>query len=417
MRRFLFVGPSLPGAREHVGGAAHVLPPVRAGGLLALDPGPGDVIGIVDGLFHQVRSVQHKEILHAIGCGASVLGAASMGALRAAELAPFGMRGVGRVHADFASGRLTADDEVAVVHTGREHGYRGLTFPLVSLRYTLEDLTRSGGLSPGEAERILGHARALHYSERTFARLGDLVDVETLRSAWMDAKKDDALALIDAMSRPPGPADPGNARVPDTIYLHGWRLSREMARTGAGPALRVYQLFGSDYPEFYARLVADLVRNDCLARCGPQADTPFGDPLLDHAHHDGHLPPGEPPAPLRNALIAAFRLHPDVTPDAEAGRRLLALGLGPRAREIHDLARTVNQDAESRIPGFSTELIPDDRLAGFAGDLYGVRPDDLENTARMRGISGAEPLIAALRPYYLLAKYNPETVALALRDP
>ncbi len=52
---------------------------------------------LIDGYFHQVPSVQHKEILYALHQGLAVFGCSSMGALRAAELADFGMVGIGRV--------------------------------------------------------------------------------------------------------------------------------------------------------------------------------------------------------------------------------------------------------------------------------------------------------------------------------
>ena len=63
-------------------------------------------IGLIDGYFERVPSVSHKEILWAMSQGIVVIGAASMGALRAAELAPFGMLGVGLtgLMASFMSG-------------------------------------------------------------------------------------------------------------------------------------------------------------------------------------------------------------------------------------------------------------------------------------------------------------------------
>ena len=45
-----------------------------------------------------------------------------MGALRAAELHAFGMRGVGRIFEAFRDGELEDDDEVAVVHGPAEPG-------------------------------------------------------------------------------------------------------------------------------------------------------------------------------------------------------------------------------------------------------------------------------------------------------
>ena len=58
-----------------------------------------DAILIVDGEFGQSLSVWHKEILHALHRGIRVVGASSMGALRAAELDRFGMEGVGEIYA------------------------------------------------------------------------------------------------------------------------------------------------------------------------------------------------------------------------------------------------------------------------------------------------------------------------------
>ena len=63
-------------------------------------------IGIVDGLFGNFPAVWHKEILFAIASGVEVSGAASMGALRAAELSRFGMIGSGRIYRMFTDRRM-----------------------------------------------------------------------------------------------------------------------------------------------------------------------------------------------------------------------------------------------------------------------------------------------------------------------
>ena len=64
------------------------------------------MIGLVDGRYEDIAAVWHKEILYAIEQGALVFGAASMGALRAAECADFGMIGVGAVFERYRSGEL-----------------------------------------------------------------------------------------------------------------------------------------------------------------------------------------------------------------------------------------------------------------------------------------------------------------------
>lgn len=78
---------------------ATYLPPVSQGDIAGLLRRRPRVIGIIDGYFERVPAVWHKEILLALSAGVHVVGGASMGALRAAELHSFGMVGVGEVFA------------------------------------------------------------------------------------------------------------------------------------------------------------------------------------------------------------------------------------------------------------------------------------------------------------------------------
>ena len=102
---------------------ATVLPPARQGDIYrAVRHYAPRAIGLIDGAFAEVRAVWHREILWALSQGVHVFGAASMGALRAVELAPFGMRGVGAVYQAYQTGvwpgfdeLFEDDDEVAVL--------------------------------------------------------------------------------------------------------------------------------------------------------------------------------------------------------------------------------------------------------------------------------------------------------------
>lgn len=76
---------------------AEVAPPIAFGQALSYDLRSGDTLLIVDGLFFQQPSVRHKELLTLMADGVRVVGSSSMGALRAAELHPFGMEGYGWV--------------------------------------------------------------------------------------------------------------------------------------------------------------------------------------------------------------------------------------------------------------------------------------------------------------------------------
>ena len=51
----------VPGAVTH--------PPVRHGDLLRLDPAPGMTVVIIDGAWHQVPAVRHREILWLLAHG------------------------------------------------------------------------------------------------------------------------------------------------------------------------------------------------------------------------------------------------------------------------------------------------------------------------------------------------------------
>ena len=60
-------------------------------------------------------SLWHLDLRIALSEGVHVLSAASMGALRAVEIAPFGMVGIGAVYRAYAEGRLTNDADVALL--------------------------------------------------------------------------------------------------------------------------------------------------------------------------------------------------------------------------------------------------------------------------------------------------------------
>ena len=101
-------------------------------------------IGLIDGYFERVPAVWHKEILWALSQGIHVFGSASMGALRAAELAPFGMIGVGAIFEAYRDGILEDDDEVAVAHGPADTGYRAGSDAMVNIRATLARAVQHG---------------------------------------------------------------------------------------------------------------------------------------------------------------------------------------------------------------------------------------------------------------------------------
>lgn len=210
----IFLGPSLARAKAEQELDAVYLPPVAQGDVTrALTTLRPRAIGIIDGYFECVPAVWHKEILHALDQGVAVFGAASMGALRAAELHPFGMTGVGAVFEAYRDGRLEDDDEVAVTHGPAELGYPVLSEAMVNIRRTLSDAAADGCLSAGMAVRLEHLAKELPYRERTYGRIVaiaaeiglDAAELARLK-AWLpagrfDQKGDDARRMLRTMRR------------------------------------------------------------------------------------------------------------------------------------------------------------------------------------------------------------------------
>jgi hypothetical protein len=108
----IFLGPTLAVADARAELDAVYLPPVSAGDVYRLWRRRPQAIGIVDGYFERVPAVWHKEIMWIMERGVHVFGSAGIGALRAAELDTFGMRGVGRIYQSFKDGTSDKDDEL-----------------------------------------------------------------------------------------------------------------------------------------------------------------------------------------------------------------------------------------------------------------------------------------------------------------
>lgn len=234
----VFVGPTLQ--REDVERLcpdACVHEPVACGDVYRIGRQRPRGIAIIDGYFDHRLSVWHKEILWALSLGIPVYGAGSMGALRAAELAAFGMRGVGAVFAQYRDGVIEDDDEVAVVHEEREHGYRSRSHALVNIRATLAAAQRAGAVTEGDAGEVLRVAKATFYADRTFqlalrsARLHperrEELEAWWLRQGLVDQKRTDAIELLVTMSR-----DAESGESPTVPIFHFettnfWRVLRE----------------------------------------------------------------------------------------------------------------------------------------------------------------------------------------------
>lgn len=236
--KIVFAGPSLPDAAAFCSDGIDARPPAAHGDVLAAVRAGATAIGLIDGNFENLAPVWHKEILHALNEGVAVFGAASMGALRAAECASFGMVGIGRIYEDYATGRRMDDADVALLHGPAELGYPPLSLPLVNVEATLDQLEATDAIDKYYIFTLREAARDLFYKDRTWstvlekagmAKDRDLL-MQLLHAAAVNQKRDDALALVRALSdyEPQAPAKRGNWTFRSTAQ---WRIATGQPKT------------------------------------------------------------------------------------------------------------------------------------------------------------------------------------------
>lgn len=230
----VFAGPSLPPA-DRLDPRFDWRPPAAAGDLLALADRPPRRLCLIDGYFDWRPAPWHKELLALMARGTLVFGAASMGALRAAELHRFGMVGIGAIFRAYRDGRLTGDDEVALVHAGERLGWAPLSVPMVEIRATLVAARRAGLVEPAQARAISSLVRDIHFADRDWpvmakacaaGRLIGPAGFARLQAMHVELKRADARACLAAALAPspqPRPAAPP----PNTCFMRALA-----ARTG-----------------------------------------------------------------------------------------------------------------------------------------------------------------------------------------
>ncbi|WP_050043617.1 TfuA-like protein [Bradyrhizobium sp. LTSPM299] len=168
-RMIVFAGPSTAEIDMRKHAVATYAPPVRRGDLASVQG--YDIIVIVDGEFGQSMSVSPKEILGLIEQGKTVIGASSMGALRASELDRCGMIGVGWVYDYFRRSAVRRDGDVALVYSPFD--MKPITVPMVDLEFWMEGATRAGLVPRRDGGRLLKAARGIFFADRTSDRLMD----------------------------------------------------------------------------------------------------------------------------------------------------------------------------------------------------------------------------------------------------
>jgi hypothetical protein len=214
--KILFVGPTLYGdVRDGRLAAAPEIEcrgPAAQGDIAKAVLAGATAIGLVDGRYEDVAAPWHKEILFGLSEGVAMLGAGSLGALRAAECAAFGMIGVGLIYERLAAGDIIDDSDVAQLHAPAEMGYLPLTEAFVNVDATLRNLAASHLLDQATSLRLAEVGRSIFFKQLTFERIFELCALPGTEGARLatlvlanriDLKRQDAMTLVRRMGELP----------------------------------------------------------------------------------------------------------------------------------------------------------------------------------------------------------------------
>lgn len=202
----VFLGPSAPASDIlSILPDAIIRPPARRGDLYTYRILRHEFFLILDGAFGNVLSISPREVVDVVREGAVVVGASSMGALRAADCLPAGVHGVGIIFRLFNSRIISSEDEVAVLFR-EDRPFPPLTEPLVNMRIALRRATRKGLVTASEAEGIISAAQSLHFTRRTwhgtYQKAGRHLPGEMLDFLQaIDTKRSDAVQAANKVSK------------------------------------------------------------------------------------------------------------------------------------------------------------------------------------------------------------------------
>lgn len=224
----VFLGPSLEAETARSILPANYYPPVELGDVYRLLATGIEMVVVIDGVFYASAPVWQRELAAALDFGITVVGASSMGALRAAELAPYGMIGCGTIYDWYREGKIYGDDEVALLHLDAEYGFRKMSEPLVNIRYNLDRACHCGIITPEQGEGIAEYLKGRYFGYRTYELLFDSSPFlqlpqpvqarlrKFLSEESVDLKRADAVKTLEYCARYKKPANSGRK----TLAIH-----------------------------------------------------------------------------------------------------------------------------------------------------------------------------------------------------
>lgn len=179
----IFLGPSLSREKAKDILEADYRPPAKKGDLLRLADLTKDItmVGLVDGFFLQDYPPTPIEVYQlATKKNMLLVGAASLGALRAVELEKFGMIGIGKIFELYKTGKIDADDEVAVTFEEGQHTLQSEA--MIDIRFNLFIAKRKGIIDERTKREITKVAKNVYFPFRNYTDILDLTKQQYPRS-------------------------------------------------------------------------------------------------------------------------------------------------------------------------------------------------------------------------------------------
>lgn len=181
--------------------------PAKKGDFLMLsqDSDEKKYVGFIDGVFLHDYPPSPIEVYHlATRKNIELIGASSLGALRAVELEKFGMKGIGKIFQLYKNGIINADDEVAVTFVRENNILQSEA--MIDIRFNLFLAYKKGIITNQTKKRIAKIAKNIYFPFRNYEDIIKLTqqqfpsiynELESFRSYIL--KNRDSLKARDAI--------------------------------------------------------------------------------------------------------------------------------------------------------------------------------------------------------------------------
>ena len=203
----IYLGPTLSREKAIKILDADYRDPAKKGDFLMLsqDSDEKKYVGFIDGVFLHDYPPSPIEVYHlATRKNIELIGASSLGALRAVELEKFGMKGIGKIFQLYKNGIINADDEVAVTFVRGSNILQSEA--MIDIRFNLFLAYKRGIITNETKKRIAKIAKNIYFPFRNYEDIIKLTqqqfpsiynELESFRSYIL--KNRDSLKARDAI--------------------------------------------------------------------------------------------------------------------------------------------------------------------------------------------------------------------------